>query len=153
MGDDLFFRAGVGMFVVDGDGLIMVGHRVDVPGAWHVPQGGLQAGEQPVDAVRRELAEETGVAWDDVTVVDEHDRWLAYELPADARSAKTGLGQVQRWFLLRLDGVFDAAAAPTVEFDRWRWVPASVLVAEAWPPRRPVYRHLVSHWADHLSSA
>jgi putative (di)nucleoside polyphosphate hydrolase len=142
------------MLVVDAEGLVLAGERSDRSGAWQAPQGGLLPGESPLDAVRRELAEETGIDWADVRVIEEYPEWLAYELPPEARSEKTGRGQVHRWFLLGYQGSgtdLDLTTHPPAEFARWSWVPVRELVDRAWPVRQPVYRRLAERWARHLA--
>jgi len=104
MNDGQFFRAGVGIVVTDGRGHVLALERADLAGAWQFPQGGLEAGEEPLDAALRELWEETGLTAADVELVDQTSDWLPYELPAPYRSAKTGRGQVQRWFLFQTEG-------------------------------------------------
>lgn len=85
--------------------------------------------------MRRELSEETGIAWSDVTVIDVCGEWLGYELPVAVRSAKTGQSQVHRWFLLRWERTEDMRVLDrTVEFDRWQWMPWPTLSAR--PGRR-----------------
>ncbi|MGH2659935.1 MAG: NUDIX domain-containing protein [Actinomycetota bacterium] len=71
----------------------LVAERADRPGAWQAPQGGLQQWEEPLEGAGRELAEETGIRWSDVTVIAESPQWLGYELPPEARSEKTGHGR------------------------------------------------------------
>src|SRR5687768_11463783 len=93
-----YFRAGVGAVIVGGDGRLFVFERRDVAGAWQFPQGGLERGERPVDAVYREIREETGIRRRALRLLARHPELLAYELPPRARSKKTGLGQVQYWF-------------------------------------------------------
>jgi putative (di)nucleoside polyphosphate hydrolase len=111
-------------------------------------------GEAPIDAVRRELAEEVGLDWSNVEVLAEHPEWLGYELPAGARSGKTGRGQVHKWFLLRyLGGTIDLGRSGGREFSKWRWVPFALLEVETWPVRQPVYRHLASTWSASLEAA
>lgn len=153
MAEEVYFRAGVGMLVVDMDGLVLAAERSGLPGAWQAPQGGLQSGEDPIDAVRRELAEETGIQWSDVSIIAEYPEWLAYELPPDARSEKTGRGQVHKWFLLRHHGAnidLDLFSQLHPEFDRWTWMPIHELVERAWEVRRPIYIRLAETWVDVL---
>jgi putative (di)nucleoside polyphosphate hydrolase len=151
MADEVYFRAGVGMLVVNGDGLVLAAERSGIANAWQAPQGGLRTDEEPIDAARRELREETGIEWGDVDVLNEHPEWLGYELPPDGRSAKTGRGQVHRWFLLRYKGQgIDISRGTEAEFDRWQWVPMARLIDQTWVVRRPVYRRLLETWRDVL---
>lgn len=151
MAGSAHFRAGVGVLVRRPDGLVLALERRDVAGSWQAPQGGIRPGETPVQAAARELAEETGLAWADVELVDEHPSWLTYELPDEVRSTRTWLGQTQRWFLVETDAEPDAAALDTGgEFRAWRWVPIDQLVDDVWRPRRPVYEALRRAWGDRL---
>jgi 8-oxo-dGTP pyrophosphatase MutT (NUDIX family) len=105
---------------VNEDGRVLVGERRDYRGAWQFPQGGIEDGEEPQDAVLREIDEETGIARRDLKLVARHPAWLCYELPTRMRSAKTGLGQAQRWFLFRLKSRrFALMPKPHPEFRRY----------------------------------
>ena len=55
------YRRGVGIMLLNREGRVFVAERTDTPGAWQMPQGGIDAGEDPAAAARRELAEETGI--------------------------------------------------------------------------------------------
>jgi 8-oxo-dGTP pyrophosphatase MutT (NUDIX family) len=77
--------------------------RSDVPDAWQMPQGGLKPGEEPAQAVLREVEEETGLPRASLEPIRSFPELLAYELPPKLRSKKTGRGQVQYWFFLRLN--------------------------------------------------
>ena len=114
------FRAGVVLVVSRSDGHVMVFERRDVPGAWQFPQGGLDAGEEPLDAAWRELAEETSLTPTEVELVREGDDWIAYEVLPERRRG-IGRGQVQRWFYFR---AVTEDVQPTVdqrEFVAWQW--------------------------------
>jgi putative (di)nucleoside polyphosphate hydrolase len=156
MSDAVYFRAGVGLLVINDSGLVLAGHRADMTGAWQAPQGGLRPpNEQPIEAAYRELREETGFEQSDVTILGECGPWLGYELPTASRSLKTGRGQVAKWFLLRYKGQADmpgdgGAPIRSEEFDRWEWIPMSELVQGAWAPRQPTYRFLGEYWSDEL---
>ncbi|MFM8382745.1 MAG: NUDIX domain-containing protein, partial [Actinomycetota bacterium] len=97
------FRAGVVLVVRRENGDLLAFERLDVPGAWQLPQGGLDENEEPLEAAWRELVEETGLGSDDVRPVPELEEWTAYEWPAEIRSkGKDGRhrrGQIQNWYL------------------------------------------------------
>src|ERR1041385_6774904 len=97
------FRAGVGAVILNSANLVLALERLDVPGAWQMPQGGLHVGEDPLDAVTREIVEETGIEAK-LDLMFRVDRLLAYELPPTLRGKKTGRGQVQYWFVFRYAG-------------------------------------------------
>lgn len=144
-----YFRAGVGMVVTRG-GLVLGLERADRRGSWQVPQGGLQPGEPVLVGAQRELHEETNISWSDIAVIDEYPDWLAYELPTDARSTKTGRGQVHRWFLLRFHRTDDNIRLPpadgTAEFVAWQWMRLDDLVEAVWEPKRSVYQRWANRW-------
>jgi len=125
--DDEGFRANVGIILTNDDGKLMLAGRAGAKG-WQFPQGGVMRGEDPTDAMFRELREEVGLAPDDVEVLGMTQDWLRYRLPSRyirKKSKPLCIGQKQRWFLLRLltsdDNVrFDLCDTP--EFDRIRWV-------------------------------
>src|SRR5438874_5948950 len=65
-----YFRAGVGAVIVNSKGLVLAMERVDIPGAWQLPQGGIERSEEPLRAAFREVAEETGIPESDLELVD-----------------------------------------------------------------------------------
>lgn len=140
MGKHQAFRANVGIVVINAEGHVAAFERKNQPGQWQLPQGGLDVGEEPEEAAYRELAEETGLGRDDVELVATHPRWLAYDLPPKLRR-KHWRGQVQRWFLFRLeDGcLIDLGRADDDEFMAHRWMPMGELIAAVWEVQRPVY--------------
>ncbi len=121
------FRANVGIILANDAGKLLLAGRVGNRG-WQFPQGGMQPGEDPEQAMFRELHEEVGLTAPDVEILGATDDWLRYKLPDRfVRRGSTPLciGQKQRWFLLRMLGEDDRVrldAADTPEFDRWRWV-------------------------------
>ena len=139
-----YFRANVGACVVDAQGHVLALKRKGTTdNAWQMPQGGIEEGETPASAVMRELAEETGLTADDVTIVAEFPEWLAYELPLEYRRPKVGWGQVQRWFLLRLTP--GALVRPDgVEFEAFQFLPPGELMHRAIAFRRPVYEKVLA---------
>jgi putative (di)nucleoside polyphosphate hydrolase len=149
-----YFRAGVGAAIINHQGLVLALERAGVPGAWQLPQGGLKAQEGPLRAAKREVAEETGIREEDLELLDRVPEPLVYELPAEARTRRTGRGQVQYWFLFRFNGMdADIDSRGGGEFRSWRWLPFGRLLSVVARFRRPVYRRLAERFAGHLSRA
>jgi putative (di)nucleoside polyphosphate hydrolase len=121
------FRANVGIILANTDNKLLLGGRVGAKG-WQFPQGGMLKGEEPVDAMFRELHEEVGLEAGDVEMLGVTRDWLRYRLPDKfirRNSQPLCIGQKQRWFMLRLLSSdervrFDRSNKP--EFDRIRWV-------------------------------
>ena len=149
-----FFRANAGCVVLGGDGRVLVLERSDIPGAWQLPQGGIDNNETPLQAAERELFEETGLTTKDVELVAEYPQWLTYELPAELRKPWTGRGQTQRWFMFRLKTAETAIlpAGSSQEFMAWRWMTFTDLIEGAVAFRKSTYRQLAD-WAAPIHTA
>jgi putative (di)nucleoside polyphosphate hydrolase len=141
------FRANVGIVLHDGRGQVMVFERNGRPGSWQFPQGGIEPGEGRRHALWRELREETGLTEADVSLERELGRWLTYELPDGLRSAKTGLGQTQWWFLGRVTGDGRIPACPDGELVRAEWVSWDRAIDAVVDFKRPVYAVLARELA------
>jgi putative (di)nucleoside polyphosphate hydrolase len=145
-----YFRAGAGAVLTDQHGQVLIFERRDVPGAWQFPQGGLENDEDPIDAVLREVREETGISRTALVLLDRYPGLLAYELPRRAQSVKTGMGQVQYWFLFRVkktattDIRLPARAVARVSFSR--------AVGRVVRFKRPLYRELEKQFAKAVAN-
>jgi len=139
---DRFFRAGVGAVIANDRGDVLACERRDIAGAWQFPQGGLKDGEGALDAVRREIQEETGIGGDALRLVAECPDLLVYELPRDAWSRKTGRGQVQRWFMFACHGLSVVVPPAESEFVACAWRPFADVERHVPDFRKPVYRQL-----------
>ena len=152
--DDRPYRPCVGIMVLNADGAVFVGSRVDVQGDhWQMPQGGIDRGETPVEAAFREVYEEIGVPRDKLELIRESSQWLHYDLPA-ALSHRIWKGrykgQTQRWFAMRFLGVdtdIDLSLHKP-EFNRWQWVSVADLPALIVPFKRDTYEQVVAEFSD-----
>ncbi|MAN80305.1 MAG: RNA pyrophosphohydrolase [Rhodospirillaceae bacterium] len=147
------FRIGVGALLLNNIGHVWIGERIRRAGQqldypWQLPQGGLDAGEDPRDAVLRELEEETGTA--KAEIIAETPDWLTYDLPRDVRDRVWKgrfRGQRQKWYALRFlgeDEDFDLETHHKPEFSRWRWAPLAELPTLVVPFKRGLYHDLLT---------
>lgn len=147
------FRANVGIMIANAKGELLWARRVGQD-AWQFPQGGIQEGESPEQALFRELKEEVGLTDKDVEVVACTRGWLRYRLPQRLlrRDSKPlCIGQKQKWFLLRMladdtDIRFDNDEKP--EFDSWQWVSYWYPLGQVIPFKREVYRRALKELAS-----
>jgi putative (di)nucleoside polyphosphate hydrolase len=149
------YRRNVGVMLLDARGFAWVGRRVDTPGAWQMPQGGIDEGEAPAEAALRELEEEIGTNAAEILL--ESGGWLTYDLPEALRGKVWGgrwRGQAQRWFALRFTGRDKDIRIDTKhpEFDAWRWVPRTDLVDLIVEFKRPVYRAVLEEFEPRLAA-
>ncbi len=150
------YRAGVGIVLLNDRGLVFVGRRSDTPGAWQMPQGGIDRGETPREAAIRELEEETGA--DKAEIVAESRGWLSYDLPPEIAARVWGgryRGQRQKWFVFRFTGTDDDIdlGAHYPEFDAWKWAPPVEIADRIVPFKRALYRALLEEFSEFLGPA
>ena len=120
------FRPNVGIILLNQKNQVFWGKRIRTH-SWQFPQGGIDRGESPEQAMYRELHEEVGLQADHVRVVARTRDWLRYEVPdryvrREARGHYKG--QKQIWFLLQMqahDWQLNFRATDHPEFDAWRW--------------------------------
>ncbi len=156
---ELPYRPNVGAVLFDRAGRVFVARRGHLPnaegeaGGWQLPQGGIDADEDPRAAVLRELAEEIGT--DRIEIIDEYPDWLTYDLPPALVGVALGghyRGQRQRWFALRFTGS-DADIRldrdPHPEFDAWRWAELAEVPALAIDFKRTIYQALARAFAGY----
>ncbi len=151
----LTYRNGVGMCLFNRQGLVLCAERRDTPGAWQMPQGGVQKGESDPDAAMRELKEELGT--DAAEIIARVPEKLRYEFP-DFLQYRNGVfrgkyrGQEQAWFAMRFLGqdsdisLSNPHEPERPEFIAWKWVPLAEtpdLIVEF---KRKVYERLVEEF-------
>lgn len=150
------YRRGVGVMLLNRQGKVFVGARIDNPDdAWQMPQGGIDADEEPWATALRELEEETGIAPRLVERIAQCPERLRYDLPEEWRPRLWGgkwRGQEQDWFLARFLGddsdVNIATEHP--EFREWKWVDPKQLPDLIVPFKRALYRRLLGDFAAYL---
>ncbi|WP_179504660.1 MULTISPECIES: RNA pyrophosphohydrolase [unclassified Sphingomonas] len=148
------YRPCVGLMIVNPQGRVFVGKRIDNKegDAWQMPQGGIDEGEELVPAALRELHEETGLTADHVTVLAQSREEHFYDLPPELVGKLWHgryRGQRQSWLLLRFNGqdsdvVLDAH--DPAEFCEWKWVDPEQLPDLIVPFKRRVYRQVVDEF-------
>ena len=144
------YRLNVGIVIANGSGDVLWARRIR-QGGWQFPQGGIQQGEKPEDAMYRELAEEVGLQPDDVELWGQTKGWWRYRLPekmvrASSDGGITCIGQKQKWFLLHLtspESAINLSADGTPEFDHWEWVSYWYPVSHIVDFKRWVYRRML----------
>ena len=160
MTNDLPYRRGAGVTLINRHGAALIGRRkkgregLVVGHEWQMPQGGIDDGEDPFAAAKRELFEETNVS--SASLIAEAPEWLSYDLPAESRGRWHGRyrGQTQKWFLFRFDGDESeididrpAGGDHAAEFRAWRWERWEALPALIVPFKREVYENVVARFA------
>jgi len=139
------FRPNVGIILCNDVGEVFWGRRAGHR-SWQFPQGGINGSERPLEAMYRELEEETGLRPTDVEVIGWTRGWLRYRLPKGMvrrHLRPICIGQKQKWFLLRLradESAFDLAASDKPEFDGWEWRSYWSVLEEVIYFKRGVYR-------------
>lgn len=150
------YRQGVGIILLNTEGKVFVGQRLDKTSeAWQMPQGGIDPGETPIQAAKRELMEEVGT--DKAEIIFEIPEWLSYDLPSEIAAKLWGgkyKGQMQRWFVMNFTGTDSDVNINTEipEFISWKWAEFSELPNMIVPFKQDLYKQLQSK-CGHLLKA
>jgi putative (di)nucleoside polyphosphate hydrolase len=153
------YRPCAGLAVFNRTGKVFIGRRIDGPEhvddthVWQMPQGGIDAGEDPWPAALRELYEETNIQ--SIEKLGEIKEWLTYDIPREIVGQAWGgkyRGQTQKWYALRFTGkeseidIAHPAGGHEPEFVEWRWEPIENLPRLIVPFKRPVYERIVQEF-------
>ncbi len=152
----LGYRPCVGVMLVNADGLVFVGRRIDNKEGdwWQMPQGGIDKGEPAREAALRELAEEVGARPDHVSLIGEMAEPVRYDLPEELMGKLWGgkyRGQEQTWYLARFTGAdtdIDLEAHDPPEFCDWKWADPETLSDLIVPFKKRVYRAVLEEFRD-----
>ena len=129
---------------------LFIASRSDIEGAWQFPQGGIDAGETPKDALYRELEEEIGTA--EVEIIAEFPEWLQYDFPQKiAQKMYPFDGQSQKYFLVRLkkDAKLNLATKEP-EFNDYKFVALEEIFDFITYFKRPVYKQVLEYFKKEL---
>ena len=152
--DALPYRPCVGLMLLNREGKIFAGQRIDKTyDAWQMPQGGIDEGESPRDAALRELGEETGLAPGTVQILRESAYWHPYELPRKLIHRLWNgryRGQTQRWFAVRYVGPDSGINIETdePEFRTWAWMDHADLAQKIVPFKQDTYAQVFDEFGD-----
>ena len=154
--DEQGLRPNVGMILVNRMKKVFIGKRFHHK-SWQFPQGGVDDGETPIEALYRELYEEVGLRPQQVKLIDATPMWLPYYLPEKfiRKSKPRCIGQKQKWFLLELTGKIsdiNLRLSKKPEFDSWRWIehtePAKMVIDF----KQEVYQNAFDYFKKYFES-
>lgn len=150
--EGLLYRPCVGITLFNDDGKVFVGERIDTPGAWQMPQGGVDPGETVEQTALRELKEEVGT--DQAEIITISERKVQYELPdAMIRRLWNGKyrGQEQTWVAARFTGEdsnIDINAFDPPEFSDWQWINLKDTIDLIVPFKREIYVEVIDMFSN-----
>ena len=148
-------RLGVGAIVLNNKNRVFVGKRKDNPvDKWQMPQGGVNEGEKLIDAMKRELKEETGIK--NIKILKEIDGWSEYELPENLLGKiwrGKYRGQKQKWFIVKFLGKDNEINLKTSnhEFIEWKWLDIESLPGVIVEFKKRVYEELLPKIKDSIN--
>ena len=149
------YRPCVGIALFNDKGQVFVGERIDSPGAWQMPQGGIDPGEDITTAAMRELGEEVGTQ--KAVIIEISDEKLRYEFPHDLPNTylrENFRGQEQTWVALRFTGTpadINLDAHDPAEFQAWQWVELDRITDLIVPFKRDLYRQVIAKFQKYAS--
>ncbi len=152
---NLPLRVGVGIIVLNSQNKVFVAKRKDNPvDKWQMPQGGVNEKEEILDAMKRELHEETSIR--KIKILKKLDNWYEYELPKNLMGIiwkGKYRGQKQKWFIVRYMGQDNEININTKnpEFMDWKWLDIDRLPDVIVDFKKHIYKELVIELKNYLS--
>jgi len=152
MSENKIYRPCVGIALFNKDNHVFVGERIDTPGAWQMPQGGIDEGEDIESAAMRELWEETGT--DKADIIRVAGETIHYDLPSHLQNKLwNGIfaGQEQTWVAARFtgdDADINIRHFNPPEFSAWQWVALTKTIDLIVPFKRDVYQRVIGLFSD-----
>lgn len=121
-------------------------HRTDIKGVWQFPQGGIDKGEKPIEALFRELKEEIGT--NDIEIISEFPEWIQYDFPSNVSKKLYPFdGQTQKYFLVRLKNQSEInIETPHPEFNKYKFVSYEELFEKVTHFKRQVYKQVIGYF-------
>ena len=150
------YRRGGGMMIINKNKEIFIGQRFEKDkSAWQMPQGGIDKGEKTIDAVIREMNEETGIK-KNFKILYETKIWYYYKLPIYLQKKLWGgkfVGQKQKWFLIDFKGKDSEINIQTKrpEFKKWKWTSSKKMMELIVPFKKKLYANVVSEMVEELN--
>lgn len=150
------YRPCVGIVLLNAQDKVFVGERIDNPGAWQMPQGGIDPGESVEEAAFRELGEEVGTNEADILRIA--GTTIRYDIPQRTLDrlpwGNQYRGQEQTWVAMRFlgaDADINLESHDPAEFTAWQWVGMNETLDLIVPFKRETYREVISLFADLVS--
>jgi putative (di)nucleoside polyphosphate hydrolase len=149
MNEESNYRLNVGLIIVNNYGKVLICKRKN-SNQWQFPQGGIDKGESPIEAAKREIFEEVGIKPSKIKVLGKIKDWVKYEIPKELAKKsfkKKGIvGQKQKWFIFKVksEACISFVNDPDNEFDDFAWVsywhPIALIVSF----KKEVYRNVLA---------
>ena len=149
MNEESNYRLNVGLIIVNNYGKVLICKRKN-SNQWQFPQGGIDEGESPMEAAKREIFEEVGIKPSKIKVLGKIKDWVKYEIPKELAKKsfkKKGIvGQKQKWFIFKIksEACISFVNDPDNEFDDFAWVsywrPIALIVSF----KKEVYRNVLA---------
>ena len=146
------YRPNAGIIIFNEEGKLLWCKRKSGDG-WQFPQGGIDDGESPEEAIVRETYEEVGLKRNQIKIIKENDRWIKYDVPKNKIPKYFSLknrrfrGQTQKWFLAEFTGEdsdINLNLHDQIEFIEWTWTTYWHPIRAGVEFKREVYRQVLS---------